>query len=55
MSTAHLKALRKKHEELENLIHQENTRPAPNDQEIRRLKEQKLHLRDEIEKLQEKE
>lgn len=44
----HLHALQKKHAALEEKIHKESIRPARNDIVIRRLKEQKLHLKEEI-------
>lgn len=51
MAQAHLSALQKKHAALEDKIHREATRPARNDMVIRRLKEQKLHIKEEIERL----
>lgn len=44
----HLHALQKKHAALEEKIHKESIRPARNDVVIRRLKEQKLHVKEEI-------
>ncbi|MBI1214714.1 MAG: DUF465 domain-containing protein [Alphaproteobacteria bacterium] len=51
MVHAHLQALQKKHEELEKQIHRENSHAARNDVAIRRLKEQKLHIKEQIERL----
>jgi hypothetical protein len=52
MVQAHLQALKKRHAELEEKIHKESNYAARNDQIIRRLKEQKLHVKEEIERAQ---
>jgi len=52
MAQAHLKALRKRHADLEEKIRKESAHPARNDQAIRRLKEQKLHIKEQIERQQ---
>lgn len=44
----HLQALRDEHETLEQRIHDEVIHPGSDDLEIRRLKKQKLHLKEEI-------
>lgn len=51
MVEAHLKALQKRHAELDEKIHKELTHSARNDLSIRRMKEQKLHVKEEIERL----
>lgn len=53
MTHAHLRALQKKHEDLEKKIHEETTHAAKDEQAIRKLKEQKLYVKEEIEKLKE--
>ena len=50
MQTAHLKKLQQKHRDLEQRIHEELKHPSGDDLLIRRLKEEKLHLREEIER-----
>ncbi len=51
MVEAHLKALKKRHAELDEKIHKELTHSARNELSIRRMKEQKLHVKEEIERL----
>lgn len=53
MATAHISALQKKHEELETRIRSEMKHAARDEAQIRRLKEQKLHLKERIERLRE--
>lgn len=53
MATAHLSALQKRHEDLEHRIRDEMKHAARDETEIRRLKEQKLHIKERIERLQE--
>ena len=48
MAQAHLNALRKKHENLEQRIHDESNHAARNDLEIRRMKQEKLHIMEQI-------
>lgn len=48
MPHPHLRALKKKHEKLEHDIHKEQSHPARNDGAIKKMKEQRLHLREEI-------
>lgn len=48
---AHLAELSEKHRALEQLIEQEVSRPGSDDTEIRRMKREKLKLKDEIERL----
>ncbi len=45
---ARLESLQGKHADLEEIIHREATRPHPDELALRRLKKQKLALRDEI-------
>lgn len=52
MATAHLSALQRKHEELEDRIQGELKHVARDDTAIRRLKEQKLHIKERIERMQ---
>jgi hypothetical protein len=49
--TAHLAELAEKHRALEERIDQAVARPSTDDIEIRRLKQEKLKLKDEIERL----
>ena len=49
--TAHLAELAEKHRVLEERIDQAVARPSTDDIEIRRLKQEKLKLKDEIERL----
>ena len=52
MSTVdHIEALKAKHASLELAIHQENTRPYPDDDTICSLKKRKLQIKDEIARL----
>lgn len=53
MVHAHLQALQRKHEELEEKINQEAKHAARNDLAIRRLKEQKLLIKEQIARLDE--
>ena len=50
--TSHLAELSEKHRMLEQRIHEETTRPGSDDADIRKLKQEKLKLKDEIERLQ---
>jgi hypothetical protein len=52
MATAHLSALQKRHEDIEHRIRSEMKHAARDEAQIRRLKEQKLHLKERIERLQ---
>ena len=49
---AHLAELSEKHKSLERKIAEEMARPGSDDIEIRRLKQEKLKLKDEITRLQ---
>lgn len=49
---AHLAELAEKHRVLDRKIEQEMSRPAATDQEIMRMKLEKLRLKEEIEKLE---
>jgi hypothetical protein len=49
---AHLQELSEKHRLLERRIEEEMARPGSDDTEIRRLKQEKLKLKDEIVRLQ---
>ena len=48
----HLDSLKQKHSQLDNDIRDEMARPQPNDIHIKSLKQEKLKLKEEIEKLQ---
>jgi len=52
MATAHLSALQRRHEELEERLQGEMKHLARDDAAIRRLKEQKLHIKERIERMQ---
>ena len=49
--SSHLSELRKKHQALSDHIESEQRQPASNDLDIKQLKLQKLHLKEEIERL----
>ena len=49
--TAHVSELRKKHENLALKIEQEERSPGADDLQVRRLKREKLRLKDEIKRL----
>lgn len=48
---AHIEALKEKHAVLEMKIEEENNRPMPDDAVVHTLKREKLHVKDEIERL----
>jgi hypothetical protein len=48
---AHLDALKQKHAALDRRIHEEDQHAAPDDLEIKRLKLEKLRLKEEIDRL----
>lgn len=50
--TTHLQELRKKHQHLSDAVDQAQRSPSIDDLEIRAMKKQKLHLKEEIERLQ---
>lgn len=50
--SAHLHELSEKHQQLESRIREEMARPGSNDLEIRRLKQEKLKLKDEMSRLE---
>ncbi len=47
----HIEALKAKHASLESAIHQESTRPQPDDDALCSLKKRKLQIKDEIVRL----
>jgi hypothetical protein len=52
MSTeSHIAALRQRHTELDQRIHNEEAHPAHDPVEVTRLKQEKLRLKDEIQRL----
>jgi len=51
MQTSHLRALNEKHEKLEQNIQKETTHPARNTVLIEKLKKEKLHLKEKIERI----
>lgn len=50
--SAHLHELSEKHRQLERRIEEEEARPGSDDLTIRRLKQEKLKLKDEIARLE---
>ena len=50
--SAHLQELSEKHRQLERRIEEETLRPGSDDLAIRRLKQEKLKLKDEIVRLE---
>lgn len=52
MQASHLKALQDKHEKLDQDIRNESNRAARNEELIARIKKEKLHLKEEIERVQ---
>lgn len=50
-SEAHIDSLSKKHEALDEKIHIEENRPAPDSITLHELKKEKLVIKDELEKL----
>ncbi len=50
--TSHLAELKKKHESLSNAVEVAQRSPGVDDLEISRLKKQKLHIKEEITRLQ---
>ena len=50
-STPSLEQLQRKHAELDEALHREETRPMPDDALISRLKKEKLHLKDAMAEL----
>jgi uncharacterized protein len=52
MAVSHIRALQKKHERLEEKIHQELNHPARDDQAIKKMKLERLHIQEQLERLQ---
>lgn len=50
-SEAHINSLNKKHAALDEKIHNEESRPAPNSTILYELKREKLNLKDEMTRL----
>ncbi len=50
--TEEVEQLKAKHAELETRIEEENQRPRPDDTYIHQLKRQKLHIKDELLRLE---
>ena len=48
---AHIEALKEKHMALESQLHEEHSRPHPDESLIAGLKKQKLKIKDELEEL----
>jgi hypothetical protein len=48
MESSHVSALQTKHAGIERRIHEEMTRPLPNDVTIQALKKQKLWIKEQI-------
>ncbi len=51
-SNPRLEALKGRHESLEDRISEEDHRPRPDSQALMRLKIEKLHIKEEMERLQ---
>ena len=51
MAVSHIRALQHKHDRIEEQIHQELGHPARDDQTIKKLKLERLHIQEELEKL----
>jgi len=47
-----IESLKAKHANLEQKLHEEETRPHPDETLIHRIKKEKLEIKDEIERLQ---
>ena len=47
--TSHTQALATKHASLEEQLRQERSRPAPDDETIKAIKQQKLRIKEQIE------
>lgn len=52
MSAEHINQLKNRHQSLETRLHEESTRPHPDDTLLHDLKRQKLALKDEISRLE---
>lgn len=48
MESSHITALQAKHDGLERRIHEEMTRPSPDEVSLQALKKQKLRIKEEI-------
>ncbi|WP_164118735.1 DUF465 domain-containing protein [Sphingorhabdus sp. Alg239-R122] len=48
MSDSHINALQEKHNGLEEKIHAEELRPAPDTQKLAQLKKEKLKIKEEL-------
>lgn len=48
MQSSHVDALKAKHAGLDQRLHEEMSRPSPDDAMIRQIKRQKLKLKEEI-------
>ncbi|MGE4350736.1 MAG: YdcH family protein [Bdellovibrionales bacterium] len=51
--TARIESLKKRHAEIEQQLHNEETSPAQDETKVSKLKREKLSLKDEIAKLEE--
>lgn len=49
--TSHLQELKRKHEKLSNAVEVAQRSPGSDDLEVKRLKQEKLHLKEEITRL----
>lgn len=47
----HIQALQEKHAGLERRIHEEESRPFPDEQTVKELKRQKLRIKEEIQSI----
>jgi hypothetical protein len=53
MAVSHIRALQKKHDKIEARIHEELGHPARDEQVIKKLKVERLHIQEELERLTE--
>ena len=51
MAVSHIRALQQKHDIIEEKIHKELGHPARDDQTIKKLKLERLHIQEELERL----
>jgi len=51
--SARIESLKKRHTEIEDQLHTEETRPSQDEAKVSKLKREKLNLKDEITRLEE--
>jgi uncharacterized protein len=52
MAVSHIRALKKKHDKLEEKIHEELNHPARDEQAIKKMKLERLHIQEQLERMQ---